>query len=712
MPPVFPPTLLESLDQTPCIVHDTSSSPGGAAALESSLSVADAVIVCFDATRLETLDNIRTEWYARISRIKPEIPIIIACCKADLLGASTVRGSEDEVDLIRARVEKAVQDLGSVEVCLNCSSKTNRMVSDVFYYAVKAVLYPLQPLYERTERRLKPACLRGLKRVFRICDQDNDGFLSDSELNGFQLTCFNSPLTPDELLSIKQVVVSKMPSAVTDQGLTLDGFLYLHVLFIEKGRLESTWTVLRRFGYDEQLTLREDLLEPALNGKPSNGPSIWTLPGDQVYELSEAAVEFLGRSFLRQDEDGDGLLSSDELALVFATIPPPFWQGAEWDRVLVPGSYKNSSILRQDGYMLKWYYSVHLSPMVAVSHMIYMGYGGAAASSSHAGLAAAASQLLVKCTRRRPERRSEMSARTSINCLVFGPHSSGKSCLVRSLVKSQSSQGGEFSDPARLADDSSRPIGDLVSVGAVSCADSRQRVLIMTEVNEDVVSELSTLSKINPLTSSSSLEALRSCDVAAFLFDSSSVESFQQARAMMEVVSSAAGETLPCVFIATKDDLGMSQSMEARVINACSELSLFLPFPVSLMDSQSSSVGMDESIESLFRHLVSVALQPLGPEGHPKGSFLNGGHSGPTFIPYTEARRSKRVFRRRMIIGGFVASTLIASCLLYYSLSSVKSTSPKASESSLVSGQTSTKVGSWSSVGGWDPSSMIGMKNK
>lgn len=164
-----------------------------------NLSTADAVIVCFDSSRLDTLDNIR-QWYAQITRVKPDIPIIIACCKADLLGAN------EDVDVIRARVEKTVQDLGSVEVCLNCSSKTNRMVSDVFYYAVKAVLYPLQPLYERTARRLKPACLRGLKRVFRICDVDQDGHLSDNELSFFQLTCFNSPLTPDELLSIKQVI--------------------------------------------------------------------------------------------------------------------------------------------------------------------------------------------------------------------------------------------------------------------------------------------------------------------------------------------------------------------------------------------------------------------------------------------------------------------------------------------------------------------------
>ena len=46
-------------------------------------------------------------------------------------------------------------------------------------------------------------------------------------------------------------------------GLTLPGFLFLHTLFIERGRLETTWQVLRRFGYDETLHLSQETLEQA-----------------------------------------------------------------------------------------------------------------------------------------------------------------------------------------------------------------------------------------------------------------------------------------------------------------------------------------------------------------------------------------------------------------------------------------------------------------
>lgn len=49
---------------------------------------------------------------------------------------------------------------------------------------------------------------------------------------------------------------------VRDNGLTEAGFLYLHTIFIQRGRLETTWTVLRRFGYGEDLKLTEPFLLP------------------------------------------------------------------------------------------------------------------------------------------------------------------------------------------------------------------------------------------------------------------------------------------------------------------------------------------------------------------------------------------------------------------------------------------------------------------
>lgn len=47
--------------------------------------------------------------------------------------------------------------------------------------------------------------MRALKRVFVMCDADQDGALSDTELNSFQQICFNMALTDEELQNVKQV---------------------------------------------------------------------------------------------------------------------------------------------------------------------------------------------------------------------------------------------------------------------------------------------------------------------------------------------------------------------------------------------------------------------------------------------------------------------------------------------------------------------------
>lgn len=64
-----------------------------------------------------------------------------------------------------------------------------------------------------------------------------------------QVRCFSAPLAPEELRGVKNVVAEKLPQGVTaDGGLTFHGFLFLHALFIERGRTETPWAVLRQFG--------------------------------------------------------------------------------------------------------------------------------------------------------------------------------------------------------------------------------------------------------------------------------------------------------------------------------------------------------------------------------------------------------------------------------------------------------------------------------
>jgi Ras family protein T1 len=75
---------------------------------------------------------------------------------------------------------------------------------------------------------------------------------------------FSTPSTPlPRDSSSGQLHQSSPPMfSPAGEGITEIGFLYLHTIFIQQGRMETTWTVLRKFGYGEGLDLREDFLLP------------------------------------------------------------------------------------------------------------------------------------------------------------------------------------------------------------------------------------------------------------------------------------------------------------------------------------------------------------------------------------------------------------------------------------------------------------------
>ncbi|XP_010859643.1 PREDICTED: WD repeat-containing protein 90-like, partial [Bison bison bison] len=93
-----------------------------------------------------------------------------------------------------------------IETCVECSAKNLKNISELFYYAQKAVLHPTAPLYDPEAKQLRPACAQALTRIFRLSDQDMDQALSDQELNAFQTSCFGHPLAPQALEDVKMVV--------------------------------------------------------------------------------------------------------------------------------------------------------------------------------------------------------------------------------------------------------------------------------------------------------------------------------------------------------------------------------------------------------------------------------------------------------------------------------------------------------------------------
>ncbi|GKE97997.1 mitochondrial Rho GTPase 1-like protein [Tanacetum coccineum] len=142
--------------------------------------------------------------------------------------------------------------------------------------------------------------IHGLEQFLQL-KPDRDGALSDAELNDFQVKCCNV---------LKRVVQDKLPEGVNEHGLTLAGFLFLHAQLFENGRLETIWTVLRKFGYNNVIRLGSDYLLPEIKRTP-----------DQSVELTSEVLDFHRGVFITFDVDGVDALNEQEIEDVFSTAP-------------------------------------------------------------------------------------------------------------------------------------------------------------------------------------------------------------------------------------------------------------------------------------------------------------------------------------------------------------------------------------------------------
>lgn len=232
-------------EKVPTRIVDFSTQEQSQENLAEEIGKANVVCVVYAVDDDDTIDKITDYWLPLIREQLGDdhgTPVVLVGNKADLVEYSSLE-----------MVVPIMSQYQEVETCVECSAKTFKNISELFYYAQKAVLHPTGPLYVPQERDLTERCKAALTRIFHICDIDNDGVLSDRELNVFQRKCFNTPLEAKALHDLKAIVAKNMEGGVENNGLTLSGFLFLHQVFIQRGRHETTWTVLRRFGYDDQI---------------------------------------------------------------------------------------------------------------------------------------------------------------------------------------------------------------------------------------------------------------------------------------------------------------------------------------------------------------------------------------------------------------------------------------------------------------------------
>uniref|UniRef100_A0A673NHR7 Mitochondrial Rho GTPase n=1 Tax=Sinocyclocheilus rhinocerous TaxID=307959 RepID=A0A673NHR7_9TELE len=422
------------------------------------------------------------------------VPLILVGNKSDLVEHSSME-----------TILPIMNQYSEIETCVECSAKNLKNISELFYYAQKAVLHPTGPLYSPEDKEMKPSCIKALTRIFKISDLDNDGILNDNELNFFQRTCFNIPLAPQALEDVKNVVRKNMSDGVKDNGLTLKGFLFLHTLFIQRGRHETTWTVLRRFGYDDDLELTQEYLFPLLK-----------IPPDCTTELNHNAYLFLQSVFDKHDKDRDCALSPDELKDLFKVFPYMPW-GPDVNNTVCTNE---QGWITYQGYLSQWTLTTYLDVQRCLEYLGYLGYSIIQEQESQTAA--------VTITRnKRIDLQKKQTQRSVFLCNVLGARGSGKSGFLQAFL------GRNLARQKRIREDH-------MSYYAMSTTYvyGQEKYLLLHEVLPD----FEFLS-----------EADLACDVVCLVYDISNPRSFEYCAKVYK--KHLLDSKTPCVIIAAKSDL-------------------------------------------------------------------------------------------------------------------------------------------------------------
>ncbi|NXF99584.1 MIRO1 GTPase, partial [Sakesphorus luctuosus] len=391
-------------ERVPTHIVDYSEAEQSDEQLYHEISQANVICIVYAVNNKKSIDKVTSRWIPLINERTDKdsrLPLILVGNKSDLVEYSSM---ETILPIMNQYTE--------IETCVECSAKNLKNISELFYYAQKAVLHPTGPLYCPEEKEMKPACIKALTRIFRISDQDNDGTLNDAELNFFQRICFNTPLAPQALEDVKNVVRKNLSDGVADNGLTLKGFLFLHTLFIQRGRHETTWTVLRRFGYDDDLELTPEYLFPPLK-----------IPPDCTTELNHHAYLFLQSIFDKHDLDRDCALSPDELKDLFKVFPYMPW-GPDVNNTVCTNE---RGWITYQGFLSQWTLTTYLDVQRCLEYLGYLGYSILAEQESQASA--------ITVTRdKKIDLQKKQTQRNVFRCNVVGMKGCGKGGVLQALL--------------------------------------------------------------------------------------------------------------------------------------------------------------------------------------------------------------------------------------------------------------------------------------
>lgn len=556
----------------------------------SLLKEIDSILLIYND--LQSYNRVYEHWLPELRKMGMDRPLIVLKNEfLDVIGNES--GHEDrescEMELMMLTTEfKEISSTLHGSLIKDHNGNLNLACAAV-YHCIRSVVYALPPLYDYRTNELKKSCQIAMKRIFTLADDDMDGVLDYYEMKKLQERCFpvskNMPSFDElefERLCIEIKMYKQEESTRTEREHTLDlavntnksgidlyDFYTLIKIYIERGKFETVWGLLRGFKYNDILQISDDLLYPPLDSFIDDGSFI---------ELSFTGYRFLIEVFGKYEIDNDGGLNNTELNRAFDICPngsiPDLWISTNFPNSCTTDRYGNVNL---SGWLAQWAMTTFLDYKTTTKYLVYFGYQDNPRDC-----------LKITKPKKYKKRngllyRANVSDRKVFNCFVIGKAKCGKSTLLRSFANK------DDSDTSSIHAYYSPTIRPNIVTNSLELDDGKQYYLILQEFGQTEEEVLSNSRK------------WEQCDVVCLAYDSSDPESFSYILAVIQRFKHLL--KIPCIVVALKADLDtQDQRCNTQPKDFCESLNIDSPLRIS---------AYWPSMTQLFEKIVNVSLQPL-----------------------------------------------------------------------------------------------------
>lgn len=551
----LPPSIGTPENVTTTIV-DTSARPQDRTTLRKEIRKCNVILLVY--ADHYSYERVALFWMPYFRSLGVNVPVVLCANKSDGPGQGTTP------QVVEEEMLPVMAEFREIDSCIRASAREHKNVNEVFFLCQKAVTHPIAPLFDYKEGMLKPACVNALKRIFYLCDKDQDGYLNEQEMRDFQARCFDKPLTDDDLDNIKLSIAKSLPGSNVDKGIDQKGFLQLNKIYAEKGRHETIWIILRKYRYTDSLSLEDKFIRPKFD-----------VPEYSSAELSPAGYRFFVDLFLLFDKDNDGGLNDEELEALFSPTPglPSLWTDSSFPSSTVRNEAGHVTL---QGWLAQWSMTTFIEPKTTIEYLAYLGFEP---SNPKDPITAALKITKPRKRRRRPVR----VERNVVLCYILGASGAGKSSLLDSFLN--------------------RPFEGLYiptikprrAVNSVELPGGKQVYLILEELGELEPAILENQAKLD------------ACDLICYAYDSSDPDSFSHIVDIRNKYPHL--DELPAIYTALKADKDKTnQRSELQPDQYTASLNMATPLHVSVTWG---------SISELFVTFAEAATNPS--TAFPKG---------------------------------------------------------------------------------------------